>query len=84
MKKTRPQPQWGNNTDTAAYMGISLPTLWRYQNDPKLDFPKPTYIYNKPHNNFQRIDRWMAKRSKQKSEGPRSHPEPRPLDFAER
>ncbi len=39
--------------------GISLQTLWRYQKDPDLNFPKPILIHSIRYWRSGDIDAWM-------------------------
>jgi hypothetical protein len=64
-KKTpsqRQSPHWLRNSQLADYFGVSLMTVWRWKNDPKLKFPAARLINGIEYNNFKSVDAWMRTR----------------------
>jgi predicted DNA-binding transcriptional regulator AlpA len=50
------------NKPLAEYLGISTMCLWRWQRDPKLNFPQPTVVNDIMYTDLDLVDAWMKKR----------------------
>jgi hypothetical protein len=61
--------RWARNKQLAAYAGVSLMTLWRWKNDPKLGFPPAAVINGIEHNNLDAFDKWMWSRAVHRNNG---------------
>jgi predicted DNA-binding transcriptional regulator AlpA len=51
--------------DLALRLGIHLATLYRWQSDPTLNFPRPTYV-NGPFWSPEQIEAWLKLRQTQR------------------
>jgi predicted DNA-binding transcriptional regulator AlpA len=56
---TKPEPEWLGGAQTAAYLGVTTMTLWRWERDAKLAFPKPSLIRDRKYWNRDDINKWM-------------------------
>jgi predicted DNA-binding transcriptional regulator AlpA len=45
------------------YGGISEMTLWRWDHDPALNFPKPVRIRNRKYRRLRELHAWEVKRA---------------------
>jgi predicted DNA-binding transcriptional regulator AlpA len=50
------------NGQLAEYLGVSAMTIWRWQRDPKLDFPQPSVVNGNCFTSLDEVDRWMRAR----------------------
>jgi predicted DNA-binding transcriptional regulator AlpA len=46
----------------AKYVGVTATTIWRWQRDAALNFPRPAIINGHPFTDLTQVDRWMARR----------------------
>ena len=46
---------------TAAYLGVTAMTIWRWERDPKLAFPRASVIHGRKYWNRNDIDAWMRR-----------------------
>ncbi|SFP35395.1 helix-turn-helix transcriptional regulator [Tranquillimonas alkanivorans] len=44
--------------------GVSDMTIWRWQHDPELEFPKPTRISRRRYWRLSEIEAWLEKQAK--------------------
>jgi hypothetical protein len=58
--------RWCRNGKTAKYLGVSVITLWRYKNNPALNFPRAAVINGTEHNDLNLVDQWMRAHIEQK------------------
>ena len=65
MSKT--QSGWLGGAQTAAYLGVTTMTIWRWERDPELDFPAPTVIRGRKYWSRDGIDAWMRRMATGKS-----------------
>jgi hypothetical protein len=59
--------RWGSDTDLCRHLGITMMTLWRWRNDPELDFPKAVRVRGRPRNNFALVDAYLLKLAKKRA-----------------
>jgi predicted DNA-binding transcriptional regulator AlpA len=57
------EARWARNADLARYLGVSTMTLWRWQRDSRLDFPKPTIINGIARTDLSEVDAYMRERA---------------------
>jgi hypothetical protein len=57
-----PAPRWTRNSAVARYLNVSAMCLWRWQRDPKLNFPQPTVINKYSYTDLNQVDEWMRER----------------------
>ncbi|MHC2367449.1 putative DNA-binding transcriptional regulator AlpA [Bradyrhizobium diazoefficiens] len=55
-------PQWLRNGGVAKYFGVTKMTLWRWQQNPQLNFPKPSLINGIAYTRIDEIEKWMKTR----------------------
>jgi predicted DNA-binding transcriptional regulator AlpA len=58
----KPEPRWARNAALARYLSVTIMTIWRWQRDPKLNFPQPISINDILRTDLNLIDEWMRKR----------------------
>jgi hypothetical protein len=51
--------EWFGGAQLARFFNVSAMTIWRWEHDPRLNFPKPTIINNRKYRSRDEIDRWM-------------------------
>ena len=56
-------PRWARNRKTAAHLGITEMTLWRWKRDPKLNFPPASEVNGIEHNDLNEVDAWLKARA---------------------
>ena len=66
MSKT--EAEWLGGTQTAEHLGVTSMTIWRWERDDKLAFPKPTVIRDRKYWNRQDLDKWMRRLATGKAE----------------
>ena len=59
MSKT--ETEWLGGAQTAAYLGVTAMTIWRWERDPKLAFPASTVIHGRKYRSRDDIDGWMRR-----------------------
>jgi predicted DNA-binding transcriptional regulator AlpA len=59
MSKT--ESEWLGCAQTAAYLGVTAMTIWRWERDPKLAFPASTVIHGRKYWSRDDIDAWMRR-----------------------
>jgi predicted DNA-binding transcriptional regulator AlpA len=59
MSKT--ESEWLGCAQTAAYLGVTAMTIWRWERDPKLAFPASTVIRGRKYWSRDDIDAWMRR-----------------------
>ena len=64
-------PRWARNGTVAKYFNVSDMTVWRWQRDANLNFPKPTVINKVSYTDLNLINRWMRARSRPHEGHPR-------------
>ena len=57
-----PAPRWSRNSALARYLNVSAMCLWRWQRDPRLNFPQPTVINKYSYTDLNQVDSWMRSR----------------------
>jgi len=62
MAKIKENQRWATNRQVAAYVGVHVMTLWRWRQNPKMNFPQPTVINNRPRTDLDLVDGWMGAR----------------------
>jgi predicted DNA-binding transcriptional regulator AlpA len=55
-------PRWVRNKQLAAYLNVTTMTVWRWQRDPSLNFPRPSVINGNPFTDLHKVDAWMKRR----------------------
>ena len=55
-------PRWTRNSALARYLNVSRMCLWRWQRDPRLNFPQPTVINKYSYTDLNQVDSWMRSR----------------------
>ena len=63
----RPKSEWLGGARTAAYLGVTAMTIWRWERDPKLAFPASTVIHGRKYWNRNDIDAWMRRMATSKA-----------------
>jgi predicted DNA-binding transcriptional regulator AlpA len=56
------EAQWLSGTQVAAFFNVTVMTIWRWERDPKLDFPQPNLINDRKYWSRDSIDAWMRQR----------------------
>ena len=59
MNNARTPKSSSSSTGVCIRLGISLPTLWRYRNDEKLNFPRPRRIRNRNYWDDDELEAWI-------------------------
>jgi excisionase family DNA binding protein len=67
MSKT--EAEWLGGAQTADYLGVTSMTIWRWERDPKLEFPAPTVIRGRKYRRRNDIDAWMRRMASGKANG---------------
>ena len=62
MQDTNPDDDFLNGKALAELLGISPMTLYRWEQDERLGFPKPSRVYDRKFWRRSEIFAWMAKR----------------------
>jgi predicted DNA-binding transcriptional regulator AlpA len=64
MAKLQPQSEkrWTRNAALARYLNVSAMCLWRWQRDPRMNFPKPVRINKYAYTDLADVDQWMKER----------------------
>jgi predicted DNA-binding transcriptional regulator AlpA len=55
------ESEWLGGARTAAYLGVTAMTIWRWERDPKLAFPTASVIHGRKYWNPNDIDVWMRR-----------------------
>jgi predicted DNA-binding transcriptional regulator AlpA len=55
------ESEWLGGARTAAYLGVTAMTIWRWERDPKLAFPAASVIHGRKYWNRTDIDAWMRR-----------------------
>jgi len=55
------ESEWLGGARTAAYLGVTAMTIWRWERDPKLAFPTASVIHGRKYWNRNDIDMWMRR-----------------------
>lgn len=55
------ESEWLGGARTAAYLGVTAMTIWRWERDPKLAFPAASVIHGRKYWNRSDIDAWMRR-----------------------
>jgi len=50
------------NAQLAKFLGVAPMTIWRFQRDPKLNFPKPARINNIDYTSIDEVQAWLKAR----------------------
>jgi predicted DNA-binding transcriptional regulator AlpA len=53
------ESEWLGGAQLAALLGVTTMTLWRWQRDPKLNFPQPKIIRERKYWSRTQINEWM-------------------------
>lgn len=53
------ESEWIGGAQLAAMLGITTMTLWRWERDAKLGFPRPTVIRDRKYWSRADINEWM-------------------------
>ena len=53
------ESEWLGGARTAAYFGVTAMTIWRWERDPKLAFPRASVIHGRKYWSRDDIDAWM-------------------------
>ena len=53
--------KWLSGARIAAYLGVTAMTIWRWERDPKLDFPTATVIHGRKYRSRDDIDARMRR-----------------------
>jgi predicted DNA-binding transcriptional regulator AlpA len=61
------ESEWLGGTRTAAYLGVTAMTIWRWERDPKLAFPAASVIHGRKYWNRNDIDAWMRRMATSKA-----------------
>jgi excisionase family DNA binding protein len=67
MSKT--EAEWLGGAQTAGYLGVTPMTIWRWERDPKLQFPAPTVIRGRKYRRRDDIDAWMRRMASGRASG---------------
>jgi predicted DNA-binding transcriptional regulator AlpA len=51
--------RWVRNSELAAYLGVTVMTVWRWQRNRALGFPQPAPINGKPRTDIDEVNSWM-------------------------
>jgi predicted DNA-binding transcriptional regulator AlpA len=54
--------QWRRNGQVARYLGVTKMTLWRWQQNPQLEFPQPSMINGIAYTRIDEVETWMKAR----------------------
>jgi predicted DNA-binding transcriptional regulator AlpA len=57
------EARWVRNAQLARHLGCSVMTIWRWQRDSRLNFPKPTIINGIARTDLNEVDAWMRERA---------------------
>lgn len=57
------QPRWARNSHLARYLNVTPMTIWRWQRDPDLNFPKPSRVHNIDYTDLDEVDSWLRARA---------------------
>ena len=55
--------EWMGGTQLAQFFNVSSMTIWRWERDDKLKFPKPTIINSRKYWSREALDKWMRERA---------------------
>ena len=53
--------EWLGRARTAAYLGVTAITIWRWERAPKLAFPTASVIHDRKYWNRNDIEAWMRR-----------------------
>jgi predicted DNA-binding transcriptional regulator AlpA len=53
------ESEWMCGAQLAAMLGISAMSLWRWERDTKLNFPRPTVIRDRKYWSRAAVNKWM-------------------------
>lgn len=54
--------KWLRNGGLAKYLGVTKMTLWRWQQQPQLNFPQPSMINGIAYTRIDEVEAWMKER----------------------
>jgi predicted DNA-binding transcriptional regulator AlpA len=57
------ESNWLGGRQTADYLNVTTMTIWRWERDPKLSFPKPTVINDRKYWARSDINDWMRRQA---------------------
>jgi predicted DNA-binding transcriptional regulator AlpA len=55
--------EWLGGAKLADFLNVTVMTIWRWERDTKLNFPKPSIINNRKYWSREAIDRWMRSKA---------------------
>jgi predicted DNA-binding transcriptional regulator AlpA len=55
--------EWMGGAQLAQFFNVSAMTIWRWERDNQLEFPKPTIINSRKYWSRDDIDQWMKARA---------------------
>jgi predicted DNA-binding transcriptional regulator AlpA len=58
------QAEWMGDAQIARFFDVSSMTIWRWERDLRLNFPKPTIINSRKYWSRDSIDSWMRERAR--------------------
>jgi predicted DNA-binding transcriptional regulator AlpA len=65
MSKT--ESEWLAGAQLAKFLSVTTMTIWRWERDPKLEFPQPTIIRDRKYWNRDDINAWMRRTATSKA-----------------
>lgn len=67
MTKTASSSGWLSGTRVAEFLGVSTMTIFRWQRNEQLNFPKPTIINTRKYWSRDAVETWMRKTATNKA-----------------
>jgi predicted DNA-binding transcriptional regulator AlpA len=52
--------KWLRNRDVAKLLNVTDVTIWRWQRDPRLNFPQPSVIKGIPYTSLEKLEAWIT------------------------
>jgi predicted DNA-binding transcriptional regulator AlpA len=54
--------RWVRQKALAQFLNVTEMTVWRWQRDPSLNFPKPSIVNGLPYTDLDEVSEWMKSR----------------------
>ncbi len=61
MSSKTEEAEWLGGAQLAAMLGVTAMTIWRWERDPKLEFPRPAIIRDRKRWNRDDVNAWMRR-----------------------
>jgi excisionase family DNA binding protein len=64
------EPEWLPDRQVADFLGVTTMTIWRWDRDEKLGFPRPAVIHGRKYRNRNKLNEWMRSMATNKAGQP--------------